>query len=58
MRDVPHNPTVDAHLRQRYSAIEPRGVPKMTGKLYNETVGKRGFWLTLIGINMVWFAGD
>lgn len=52
------NPTVDAHLRERHSAIEPRGVPKMTGKLYDETVGKRGFWLTLIGINMVWFAGD
>ena len=27
--------------------------PKMTGKMYNETVGKWGFWLTFIGTNLV-----
>ena len=25
----------------------------MTGKMYNETVGKWGFWLTFIGTNLV-----
>src|SRR6187401_1676080 len=29
--------------------------PKITGYLYNETVGKLHFWVTFIGVNMVFF---
>jgi cytochrome c oxidase subunit I len=29
--------------------------PKMSGYLYNETVGKVHFWLTFIGVNLVFF---
>ncbi len=29
--------------------------PKMTGKMYNETVGKIGFWFALVGVNMVFW---
>ena len=29
--------------------------PKMTGYMYNETVGKLHFWLTFIGVNLVFF---
>jgi cytochrome c oxidase subunit I len=29
--------------------------PKMSGYLYNETVGKVHFWLTFVGVNLVFF---
>jgi len=29
--------------------------PKMTGYLYSETIGKLHFWLTFIGVNIVFF---
>jgi cytochrome c oxidase subunit 1 len=29
--------------------------PKMTGYLYNETIAKTHFWLTFIGVNLVFF---
>ena len=29
--------------------------PKMTGYMYNETLGKLHFWLTFIGVNMMFF---
>ena len=29
--------------------------PKMTGKMYNETLGKIGFWLSFIGANITFF---
>jgi cytochrome c oxidase subunit 1 len=29
--------------------------PKMTGYMYNETIGKLHFWLTFIGVNIVFF---
>ena len=29
--------------------------PKMTGYMYNETIGKVHFWLTFIGVNLVFF---
>ncbi|PZA11455.1 cytochrome c oxidase subunit I [Rhodopseudomonas palustris] len=29
--------------------------PKMAGYMYNETIGKLHFWLTFIGVNMVFF---
>jgi cytochrome c oxidase subunit 1 len=29
--------------------------PKMTGYMYNETVGKAHFWITFIGVNLVFF---
>ena len=29
--------------------------PKITGYMYNETIGKLHFWLTFIGVNMVFF---
>jgi cytochrome c oxidase subunit 1 len=29
--------------------------PKMTGKMYNETLGKLHFWLTFIGFNLTFF---
>src|ERR1700724_199748 len=29
--------------------------PKMTGYMYNETIGKLHFWLTFIGVNVVFF---
>jgi cytochrome c oxidase subunit 1 len=29
--------------------------PKFTGYMYNETLGKAHFWLTFIGVNMVFF---
>ena len=29
--------------------------PKMSGYLYNETIGKVHFWLTFIGVNLVFF---
>jgi cytochrome c oxidase subunit 1 len=29
--------------------------PKMTGYMYSETVGKWHFWLTFIGVNLVFF---
>ena len=29
--------------------------PKMTGKMYNETLGKLHFWLTFIGFNATFF---
>ena len=29
--------------------------PKITGKMYNEAIGKIGFWLTFIGVNMVFW---
>ncbi len=29
--------------------------PKMSGYMYNETVGKLHFWLTFIGVNLVFF---
>ena len=29
--------------------------PKMTGYMYNETIGKLHFWLTFIGVNLVFF---
>jgi cytochrome c oxidase subunit 1 len=29
--------------------------PKMTGYMYSETIGKWHFWLTFIGVNMVFF---
>ena len=29
--------------------------PKMTGYMYNETLGKLHFWLTFIGVNLVFF---
>jgi cytochrome c oxidase subunit 1 len=29
--------------------------PKMTGYMYNETIGKVHFWLTFVGVNVVFF---
>jgi len=29
--------------------------PKMSGYMYNETIGKIHFWLTFIGVNLVFF---
>jgi cytochrome c oxidase subunit 1 len=29
--------------------------PKMSGYMYNETIGKLHFWLTFVGVNMVFF---
>jgi len=29
--------------------------PKMSGYMYNETIGKLHFWLTFIGVNLVFF---
>jgi hypothetical protein len=29
--------------------------PKMTGYMYNETIGKLHFWLTFINVNLVFF---
>src|ERR1700757_1252755 len=29
--------------------------PKMTGYMYNETIGKAHFWFTFIGVNLVFF---
>ncbi len=29
--------------------------PKMTGYMYNETIGKLHFWITFIGVNIVFF---
>jgi cytochrome c oxidase subunit 1 len=29
--------------------------PKMTGYMYNETVGKLHFWITFIGVNLIFF---
>jgi cytochrome c oxidase subunit 1 len=29
--------------------------PKMTGKMYNETIGKISFWITFIGVNVVFW---
>jgi cytochrome c oxidase subunit 1 len=29
--------------------------PKMTGKMYNEFWGKLGFWLTFVGVNIVFW---
>jgi cytochrome c oxidase subunit I len=29
--------------------------PKMTGKMYNETLGKLHFWLTFVGFNLTFF---
>ena len=29
--------------------------PKMTGYMYNETIGKLHFWMTFIGVNIVFF---
>jgi cytochrome c oxidase subunit 1 len=29
--------------------------PKMTGYMYNEFIGKTHFWLTFIGVNLVFF---
>jgi cytochrome c oxidase subunit 1 len=29
--------------------------PKMTGYMYNETVGKLHFWVTFVGVNLVFF---
>ncbi len=29
--------------------------PKITGYMYNETLGKLHFWLTFIGVNLVFF---
>jgi cytochrome c oxidase subunit 1 len=29
--------------------------PKMTGYMYNETLGKLQFWITFIGVNIVFF---
>ena len=29
--------------------------PKMTGYMYNETIGKLHFWVTFIGVNIVFF---
>jgi cytochrome c oxidase subunit I len=29
--------------------------PKMTGYMYNETIGKIHFWMTFIGVNLVFF---
>jgi cytochrome c oxidase subunit 1 len=29
--------------------------PKMTGYMYSETIGKLHFWLTFIGVNLVFF---
>ena len=29
--------------------------PKMTGYMYNETLGKLHFWITFIGVNLVFF---
>ena len=29
--------------------------PKMTGYMYNETIGKLHFWITFIGVNLVFF---
>jgi cytochrome c oxidase subunit 1 len=30
-------------------------VPKMTGYMYSETIGKLHFWLTFVGVNIVFF---
>ena len=29
--------------------------PKMTGRMYNETIGKIGFWITFVGTNLVFW---
>ena len=29
--------------------------PKMTGYMYNETLGKLHFWITFVGVNLVFF---
>ena len=29
--------------------------PKMTGYMYNETIGKLHFWFTFVGVNLVFF---
>jgi len=29
--------------------------PKMTGRMYNETLGKTSFWITFVGVNLVFF---
>ena len=29
--------------------------PKMTGRMYNETIGKLGFWITFVGTNVVFW---
>jgi cytochrome c oxidase subunit 1 len=29
--------------------------PKMTGYMYNETIGKLHFWITFIGVNILFF---
>ena len=29
--------------------------PKFTGKMYNETIAKIGFWLSFIGVNTIFF---
>jgi cytochrome c oxidase subunit 1 len=29
--------------------------PKMTGYMYNETIGKLHFWITFIGVNLIFF---
>jgi cytochrome c oxidase subunit 1 len=29
--------------------------PKMTGYMYNETIGKAHFWITFIGVNIIFF---
>ncbi len=29
--------------------------PKFTGRMYNETLGKLGFWLSFIGVNTIFF---
>ena len=29
--------------------------PKMTGYMYNETIGKLHFWITFIGVNIIFF---
>ncbi|MFO1185186.1 MAG: cytochrome c oxidase subunit I [Bauldia sp.] len=29
--------------------------PKMTGYMYNETLGKLNFWMTFIGVNLIFF---
>jgi cytochrome c oxidase subunit 1 len=29
--------------------------PKMTGYMYNETIGKAHFWFTFVGVNLVFF---
>src|SRR5213075_1377681 len=29
--------------------------PKMSGYMYNETIGKAHFWFTFVGVNLVFF---